>query len=265
MTARAYLTIDDTPSETTDTLTDALKSRNIPAVFFCRGDRLEANPAPAIRAIAKGFCAANHAYSHTRASLLSFEDMSAEIARTEKLLEDCYDKAGVARGAKYFRFPHMDRGAGGWVVDYDAVPPAWRETVTRLFADGLNISLEKPDPALVAKKHQLQDWLRAAGYAPFAAGAITHKWFSGSELGEAIDAMYTFSTSDWMLLPRHQGKWPYKTLDDLKKKIDDDAWLNAPDSINIVLAHDNAEILDVTLSLIDHMRSKNIEFKDIKS
>ena len=84
----------------------------------CEG--MDTLPDPIVRAIEKGFVIGNHTYTHRRASELSFEDVVVEIEKTEKMIDDMYQKAGRARTHKLLRFPHIDRGAGGWVVDYNA-------------------------------------------------------------------------------------------------------------------------------------------------
>lgn len=260
----AYLTIDDSPSPLTDDLTDYLAQRNIPALFFCRGDLLEADPGPMIRAVQKGFVIGNHAYSHRRFSTLDYNICVDEIEKTERIIDGVYNKAGIAKPIKLFRFPHMDRGAGGYVVDYAAVSPQYRDWVTRLFADGLNIALTEPSPDMIAHKEKLQAYLQRQGFAqPFTG--VDYPWFAGTEMQDATDCMYTFSTSDWMLLDRHRGKWPYKTIDDLKRKIDDDAWLNKGGGRAIILAHDKPEpdLFPVVKSLIDHMADKGYQFLKI--
>jgi peptidoglycan/xylan/chitin deacetylase (PgdA/CDA1 family) len=255
---RAYLTIDDSPSPAMDAMTDFFAGNNIPALFFCRGDRLAENPQAAVRAAEKGMVLANHCYNHKRASQLSFAEVVNEIERTESLLEQVYRQAGAPRKGKYFRFPHMDRGAAGWIVDYDAAPQ-YRDELISLFADGLNIDLTPPPPELTEKKLKLQDYLRREGFtAPFKG--VTHPWYAETEMAQAIDAMFTFSTSDWMVTARHKGKWPYQSLEDLKKKIDDDKWLAKRDSNHIILAHDQEEIGDVTLSLVNHFIDRGFTF-----
>lgn len=257
MALRAYLTIDDSPSSRTDDLTGALKQRGVPALLFCRGDRLEQNPAPVARAIQKGFVIGNHAYSHTRFSTLPFETCVAEIEKTEKLIESAYEEAGAQRPGKYFRFPHMDRGAGGWIVDYNAVP-AHREALLRLFGDGLNIDMKKPLAEMTEKKEKLQEYLRGAGFAaPFSSSL---PFYAETEMADAVDAMFTYSTSDWMITTRHAGKWPYKTLDDLKKKMDEDPWLWHEDSAHIILSHDQDETVGTTVALVDYMTGKGFKF-----
>lgn len=260
MAGRLYLTIDDSPSRETDGLTDFLAGHDIPAILFCRGDRLAENFDPVVRAVEKGFVIANHGYNHRRASRLSFAEVVHEIEDTESLIEKAYKQAGRARSGKHFRFPHMDRGCGGWVVDYDALPEAHRDTVIKLFGDGLNISLSPPHEEQVVRKQKLQDYLKAEDYtAPDFAG-VAHPWYVETELAQAVDAMFTYSTSDWMITPRHAGKWPYKTLDDLLAKIDNDPWLAAEGSANIVLAHDQDGMLPTTKALIGHMLERGFSF-----
>lgn len=258
MPREAYLTIDDSPSAHTRELTAALKERDVPAILFCRGDGLERNPEPVIEAIRGGFIIGNHAYSHTRFSTLSFEQCVSEIERTEKLVAAAHTAAGVVRRGKYFRFPHMDRGAGGWIVDYDAVP-AHRDALVKLFADGLNISLTPPSAEQTRKKEKLQQYLKENGFtAPFPPAAFP--WCAETEIATAIDAMFTYSTSDWMITARHAGKWPYKTIEDLKQKMDNDPWLWRNDSRHIILAHDHNEILAATIALTDYLLDKGFKF-----
>jgi hypothetical protein len=153
----------------------------------------------------------------------------------------------------------MDRGCGGWVVDYDAAQEH-RAALLSLFADGLNVTLDPPSQADIEKKQKLQAFLKAEGFtSPFAG--ITHRWFAETEMARAVDAMFTFSNSDWMLTARHLAKdWPYKTIADLKRKMDDDPWLWAEDSRHIVLAHDQPEIEKVTIETIRYLLDKGFKF-----
>ncbi len=258
---QACLTIDDSPSERMDDMVDWLAAKGVPAIFFCRGDRLATRMDSAVRAIGKGSVIANHAYHHRRSSQIAFEEMTKEISDTQDMIDIAYRRANVTPPGRYFRFPHMDRGAGGWIIDYDTLPDMYRDSVLRMFADGVNITLDPPDAAALRKKDMLQDWLKASGFDRMPCEDVTFPWFRQSEMAGAMDAMYTYSTSDWMLLPRHKGKWAWKTTDDLKHKIDADAWLQCQDSAHIVLAHDQAEIHDETLCLIDYCLDRGIDFK----
>lgn len=106
----AYLTIDDAPSERLGAKLDALDARDVPAVLFCEGRRLADAPALAERAVEAGYHLGNHTYSHPHASDLSVEAFEREVARTERRIEAAYDRAGVERPARLFRFPYGDDG-----------------------------------------------------------------------------------------------------------------------------------------------------------
>lgn len=260
LTSKAYLTIDDSPSERMDDLVDYLERRGIPALFFCRGDRLEEFRGSAIRALRKGFVLANHAYSHQRSSQKDFDWIVGEIEKTERILEDLYKEAGVSRVGKYFRFPQLDRGTAGWIVDYDRYGDIDRAALLSAFAEGLNVqSMDRPGAADFEKKDRLQAWLAGAGYTqPFKG--VNHPWFAKGEIAAARDCLYTFSNCDWMVTARHLGKWPYKSLEDLKNKALEDPFLSQGGSVNVILAHDQAEIIDVTIELIEDLAENKLEF-----
>lgn len=268
----AYLTIDDSPTHETDAMVDFLVARDIPATLFCIGgaykdmhiecEGIEQNPGPILRAIEKGFLIGNHTYTHRRSSELEFEEIVADIEKTESLIDGLYRQAGKARPAKLMRFPHIDRGAGGWVVDYDAAGPH-KAALMELFGSGLNITLAPPTQAQVDKKQKIQDYLKREGFVTDIYSGVTFPWYQG-EMRASRDLLYTFSTSDWMLNPdlaRYAQPWAYKSLGALKAKIDDDPWLGEAGSTHIILAHDHNRLtMDVTAPLIAHMQDSGIRF-----
>lgn len=262
MNSSAYLTIDDSASDRMDDLVSYLEGKGIPALFYCRGDMLEKNPDAAIRALKKGFTLANHTYSHQRAMEKDLDWYVADIAACEKILDDLHARANVKPSGKYFRFPHVDRGTGAWIIDYDANPTI-RKQVQDEIAGGVNApSKERPPESAFIKKQQLQNYLKQNGYKnPFTDA--THRWFLDGEMGEAVDSLFTFSNCDWMLNERQIGKWPYKTPADLKHKARNDMWLWQEGSVNVILAHDQADIVDVTIELIDDMAETGLIFKDL--
>jgi peptidoglycan/xylan/chitin deacetylase (PgdA/CDA1 family) len=258
----AYLTIDDSPSAVTIELVTNLQDMNVPAMFFCRGDRLQENPELMSFAVEAGYVLGNHAFSHQRASLMSLEDIIKEIEHTERLIEQIYARAGLVQRGKYFRFPHMDRGCGGWVVNYDKLGKSHKDVLIKLFGDGLNISLDPPSEEQEDKKNKLQEYLKEQGYAqPFKG--VNHDWFINTEMHSARDCMFTYSSSDWMITRRHAGKWDYKSVNDLKNKIDQDEYLHDNSTNHIILVHDQEELLDVVLDLVTYFRHKGINFMDI--
>ncbi len=259
----AYLTIDDTPSPHTDALIDFLVARDVPAILYVRGDMMEQHGTQSvIRAIQKGFVIGNHLYNHLRSSEISFESVCDEILKTQKIIDICYAEAGVKQPFKLIRFPHLDRGSGGWIVNYDTYEEPDRSEIVKLFSDGINIDLTKPSEKLFDHKAKIEGFLKQENFVAAPFQGITLPWHKG-EVAGSIDALYTYSTSDWMLLGRHKGKWPYKTLDDLKRKIDEDKNLNHPTSSHIILAHDKDEIENVLPDLVDHLLRKQFNFKGV--
>lgn len=260
---KAYLTIDDSPSESTGALADFLAARGIPALFFARGDMLEANPAPLVRALQMGFDAGNHTYSHRRASEHSLEEMKADILKCEALIEQAYRAAGAARRHKTFRFSYLDRGAGAWVVDFDRLAPERRQAMEPVFLEGLNFcDRKKPGPEAFEKMAALQEFLKSEGFAaPFQG--VTLDWYARTEAAEARDCLFTYSTSDWMLTRRHlERNWPCRDLGDLTRRIDEDAGLKDAGSAHVVLAHDQAEIFTAVCGLVEHFSARGFEFLD---
>jgi peptidoglycan-N-acetylglucosamine deacetylase len=255
---KAYLTIDDTPSAETDALTDYLAGRNIPALLFCRGDRLEENPGPVIRAIQKGFVIGNHGFAHKRASSLTHEECCEDIKKADELIEQAYKDAGVQRPGKYFRFAYMDRGMGPWLVEED-LPGPYEQAHRDLLHLGLGHEPQKPDLAGIERKRALQEVLNTMGYRPVPFRDVTIPWYAKTEMAQAIDALCTFSTSDWMLTPRHLARdWPYKTIDDLKARIG----LAQAGSRHIILAHDQEGLFMTVRALVEHCIARQFEFLD---
>ncbi len=273
----AYLTIDDSPTRHTDALTDFLLAENVPAVLFCIGsaytdlhlqcEGMEQDAQPIRNAIAKGFPIGNHTYTHRRSSELAFEEVVAEIEKTETIIDRLYREAGAARPAKLVRFPHIDRGCGSWVVDYDAAG-RHRDTLVHLFTSGLNIAMQKPTAAQVEKKARIQEYLKREGFTADVFPGVTHPWYVETEMAEARDSLMTFSTADWMLNPDfapYAKDWAYRSLDALKGKIDDDADLQRTDSAHIILAHDHNNLFETVSALVRYMKAQGFDFKGIKA
>lgn len=262
---KAYLTIDDSPSPHTDELTDFLLSRQVPALLFARGAFMETPEGfqKIVRAIRKGFRIGNHSYAHERTSEIGFDSQTTQILKTQALIDRAYSEAGIEPPDRCFRFPHLDRGCGNaWVIDFETVPAEYRAYVQHLFWDGVRLeTTTPPTPFQIELKQSIQTWLIAQGFKKLHTPDVTFPWWEQSELGQAVDALITFSTSDWMLTPRHSGRWPIKTMEDLKQKIDRDPWLNRTDSAHIILAHDDREdSLTITENMVDHFLKQKFQF-----
>ena len=264
MARQVYLTIDDSPSPVSDDLINYLAARNIPALIFCRGDYLEANPAPMRRAIEHGFIIGNHLYSHQRASRLEYEQICTEIQRTERLIEQLYKDVNTAQPMKTIRFPYLDRGMGAWFVEPDNIKDGDVKAIyTDLIQNGLgNDHKSTPSIAQIETKNRIQENLRHEGYAPPAFAACTAPWYRDNiDIKSAHDTLITCSSSDWMLTARHKGKWPWDSVPALADRML--ARMDADDGAHIILLHDQAELMDSFKAFIDLLINAQTQFLNI--
>ena len=100
---KAYLTIDDAPSEDFLKKANYLYKLNIPVVFFCIGEKIEKHFDQLVSAIKMDFIIGNHSFSHNYFSNLSLDECIQEIQKTDQLIDSLYEKAGINRIHKYFR------------------------------------------------------------------------------------------------------------------------------------------------------------------
>lgn len=159
-----YLTIDDAPSRNTLTKIKYLKEHNIPAIFYCRGNAIEQYKNHVVELIQAGFLIGNHSYSHPYFSKISNEDFFEEIHKTEKLIDECYQLAGIARPVKVVRLPFGDRGTG----DHCRMPITEEEK---------------------SKYNALQQFLKQQGFSRVQFKDLDHD--------QAIDSSWTLDTQDY--------------------------------------------------------------------
>lgn len=156
---RAILTIDDVPSNNTKAIVDYLNEKDITAVMFAEGDRLERMPENAIYALQHGMIIGNHSYSHPNFSSLTIEESREEIEKCEEQLERVYKMAGVERKYRPFRFPYGDKG-------------------------GQN-------------KNALQELLIQKGFDKLDDSQIPYTWWKESGLDRDIDTLWTFDFAEY--------------------------------------------------------------------
>lgn len=171
----AYLTIDDAPSENLPSKLEVLETHDVPALFFCEGRRLADYPEYARQAIEAGYHLGNHAYSHQHASEISVEAFADELERTDALLEDVYDDAGIERPAKLFRFPYGDKGD-------DRAP-------------------------------QFQQVLEDRGFTSPNADRIGYDWYAADHADDH-DWFWTISLEDWSLDSRAELREQVESVTD---------------------------------------------------
>jgi peptidoglycan/xylan/chitin deacetylase (PgdA/CDA1 family) len=154
----AYLTIDDAPSTDLPEKIDVLREYDIPAVFFCEGQKLTERPEYGQQILEAGFHIGNHAYSHPHFSELSIEEGVNEILRTEHVIDEIYERCGVDRPVKIFRFPFGDKGDN--------------------------------------TRNAFQRALQQHGFTPPDHDQITYPWYHDNHADE-YDWYWTFSIEDW--------------------------------------------------------------------
>lgn len=174
MQRKAYLTIDDMPSKHTKKVVHYLREKDMPALFYARGEYIALGHDGLREAIKEGFLIGNHSFHHPYFSELSFAQCVKEIAQTETILERSYQKLGLKRRAKIIRLPWSDRGAGPDL----ALPKTAEEQ---------------------EKCEKLQDYLQREGFS--------RAKFAGFEDDNAIDAPYSWKTEDFKLsyVSDHRG------------------------------------------------------------
>ena len=242
-----YLTIDDAPTDDFLRKVDFLASKNIPAIFFCRGEYLENKQNDVIYAIKKGFIIGNHSYNHPRFSDISLKDCFQQIRQTDEIIDAIYNEANANRPAKLFRFPYGDKGSGldaefGWPEDEDK----------RLFMQGI------------------QNYLKKLGYIQPIFENISYKWYLDAGLLRDIDIYWTYYSFDCEVAAYRkdgtENPYGYRNIYSLKKRMDEDfpvegRGLNFRGSNDIILMHDYPGIEDLFAPLINVLLAKGIYFK----
>lgn len=163
MVIRALLTIDDISSGNTVRIVDHLCEKGIRAIMFAVGEYIERDPEPAVYALQHGMIVGNHSYSHPDFAQISYEEGVREIERCEKLLDEIYDKAGVERRYRPFRFPFGSKGGDS--------------------------------------KDKLQQYLKDNGFSKVDDSKITYPWWKEQGLDSDIDTLWTFDFAEYRIRP----------------------------------------------------------------
>lgn len=101
------LTFDDAPDNNfTPQILDVLKQQGVPATFFLVGSRVAQFPDVVKRMVQEGHAVGNHTYSHASLTKLTAQQQTAELARTDDIIEQV---AGVR--PRLFRPPYGSESA----------------------------------------------------------------------------------------------------------------------------------------------------------
>ena len=238
----AYLTIDDAPSADFMRKVHFLKSREIPAVFFCLGMHLERRKEMAAVAVQEGYIIANHGYDHRPFSELSMEECRIQIERTDALIQSIYNQAGLERNERFFRFPYGDKGG------YNG-------------SDAFSVYSEKG----LQRKNTIQLLLRQMKYTQPPFSGITYSRYRNAGLLEDIDWYWTFDTMDWSITSS-QPVDEVRTLSDALRRMEQDnpedgLGLNDPVSEEIILIHDHPDSGEIFEALVDRLLVKGFDLR----
>lgn len=159
----AILTIDDISSKNTPAMVDYLKEKNIKAILFAEGGRVENYYEEAIYAVKSGMIVGNHSYSHQAFSTLTLEEAIADIEKCEAVLDKLYQESGVERVYRPFRFPYGDKGG--------------------------------------SNKEALQAYFKEKGFHKVDDSHIPYPWWSEYGFNKDIDTFWTFDFEEYKIRP----------------------------------------------------------------
>lgn len=236
----AYLTIDDGPTAAMGNKSAYLLAHGIPAVFFCTGTAIERYPESVVVAIQQGFVVGNHGYDHPHFSSLPLPQCLEQIRRTDGLLNTMYARAGVARTAKYFRFPYGDKGA---LTGYDA--------------------RAQPGVEGAARKAAIQQCLRELGYTLPRFPGVTYDYWR-SAMAKDADWYWTYDVMEWSIFAT-VPQYGVTSIEHVFARMDEVApqegrGLNSPGSEEIILLHDHPETDALFAPIVDRLLDKGLKF-----
>lgn len=247
----AYLTIDDSPSPDFMEKVNFLRDKNIPAVFFCIGEKMEADPQSVIEAIQCGYIIANHSYTHPSFSDISIEQAREEITKTDRLIDELYLQAGVKRPAKWFRFPYGDKGDKKYGRVFSWLPGSEQ------------------------RKKDIQDILIELGYTQPKFENVTYQFMRKADLFKDRDWSWSFDIMEWSLMMDKPVQGLYSIEDVLKRMRENNPkdcrgslwfekkWL-CTDSAEIILLHDHEETSAYFYRIVNQLKDLPLIFKNIE-
>lgn len=251
MLKKAFLTIDDSPSKDFLDKLAYLKQKQIPAIFFCIGQLLEQRPEMAIACIRSNYPIANHSYSHPHFSNISIAQCKEEILKTDQIIEALYEKAGIRRPGKWFRFPYGDKGDK---------------------KNGKTFSLFRRGN--FNRKARIQIFLQSLGYTQPAWPTITYRFMQKAKLFDDIDWSWTFDVMEWAMQEDRPTQGLHslsKIIKRMKKKRPQDCrgflgfekrWI-ASTSDEIILLHDHELSSPHFTTIINQLGQLPLQFESI--
>jgi peptidoglycan/xylan/chitin deacetylase (PgdA/CDA1 family) len=273
-----YLTIDDSPSDSFHEKVSFLKSRKVPAIFFCEGARME-DRLPAVRnAISSGYVIGNHAYSHPHFSTLSVEEGIREINRTADLIAQAYHSCGISRYPRLFRFPYGDKGDNLFGNHLYPFKSAYLRGVRQHSRSAYHWLRLLPDRVTrryyagkekegAARYESLQNYLVKEGYEK-PAFPIHHPIYRS--FSDDTDWMWTFDAEEYLYRKQPDSPESFKRI---RERLEADDPVNAfspqgsargllSHEDDILLMHDHVETDTLFYRTIDYLIQRGVVFLD---
>lgn len=250
---KAYLTIDDAPSNDFRNKVDFLFNHKIPAIFFCVGENIPKYENEMIYAIHKGFIIGNHSLSHPYFSDLLLDECQYQIKRTDEIIEQIYQKSGMERPAKFFRFPYFDPGG-------DINSEEYKKEL--LEPPHVRLGYKRDD-----KRKAIQSFLQALGYRQPNFQGIHLQWFNDAILLGEFDVRCTFNQMEYWL-NKEDAPGGLNKAEAILARIDKDyreegQTLNDLGTTDIMLIHDHdysAQIIELFYTIMRRYIEKGICF-----
>jgi peptidoglycan/xylan/chitin deacetylase (PgdA/CDA1 family) len=135
------LTFDDGPNPPdTLRLLDVLRRRHVKAVFCLWGDHVRDHPQVVRRIAADGHVLCNHSLHHDDLSVLTPEQIRADLAETSALIRQAVPHARIP----YFRAPYGSWGESPQVAaDLGMQPLGWRLAITDWEPPGTDVLVQR--------------------------------------------------------------------------------------------------------------------------
>lgn len=237
---RAYLTIDDGPSQYRRERVNILKKYGIQAIWFSTGEALRERKDDALYTIEQGGIIGNHSFSHPNFSQISLEQCYNEIKMTDEIIEEIYEMAGVIRPTKVFRFPYGDKGVEKGFYDF-------------------NYSAKEKE-----RIDEIQGYLKSLNYEPSPEDTIHYRYFEKLKEMKHLDWYWTYDVMEWCTFQK-QPPYGVRTLEDILELMELDLpeqWmgLNNQMSDEIIVIHDHPETIEFFEPSIKGLLEKGIQF-----
>ncbi|MFA0962761.1 polysaccharide deacetylase family protein [Roseivirga sp. BDSF3-8] len=280
MSKGIYLTIDDSPSAGFGRKLKYLHERNIPAVFFCRGDRLQKQLPDVLKAIQMGYVIGNHGYSHRHFSTLSPQACCREIDKTHELISKAYEACGIQAPPRLFRFPYGDKGDNRFGLHFYPFKEAclsglkhfvrWRYQVANSMPGAMKSRiLHRWEEEGRRKKIIIQQHLVGKGYTP-PSFSIHYRFFK--EFAEDADWLWTLDAEEW------RYKYASQIPEEAGAELQDRLVMNDPPlafgpvkeghgmpnllSDEVLLIHDHEETESLFYEIMDYLQGQHVTFLD---